>query len=252
MTLTRRRACLGAISTALGRRANMVFLSGGSAVQNSGGLMRPAVQPVAADLFIQAHGDSFTFDMGDFNNYLFVLKASILASKGLNARVARRGINGISYNYRWPSQPYNATLISDAATGVDVSRVPGIDNWLLVLAGTNGMSVGLGGNSAAVEYGNFKTYIAQEIAAGWVASRIVVGTCAPRSTITEVVRGAFNTSLVGDDGGYGYRVARLDLNTNIGAAGANNNLAYYQADATHWNPAGHVEAAGVFFNTMFP
>jgi hypothetical protein len=144
MTLTRRRACLGAISTALGRRANMVFLSGGSAVQNSGGLMRPAVQPVAADLFIQAHGDSFTFDMGDFNNYLFVLKASILASKGLNARVARRGINGISYNYRWPSQPYNATLISDAATGVDVSRVPGIDNWVACPRGYKWHECGFG------------------------------------------------------------------------------------------------------------
>ncbi len=228
----------------------MIFLRGGACLKNGSGTMRPNVQPVAADLVVASHGDSLSKDFGK-DNYIFQLKALITSGQSLNARLAQRGINGISYNYRWPSEPYTATMLTDATAVVDPVRVSGINSWLIVFAGTNGMVASLGNHSAATEYADFKTYIAARISAGWSANKIIACTMLPRTGFTDSIRQTFITSMVGDDGGYGYRLARLDQNANIGAAGDDTNLTYFY-DGTHPTAAGHAIIASTIYGAMFP
>ena len=200
------------------------------------------------DLNIASHGDSISRDLG-LSNYVYQLRSLILAETGDYASIAQRGINGISYNYRWPFEPQNVTMITDAPTSVDPTQADGIDDWLLVFAGTNGIAIN--GNSAATEYADFKTYITARISAGWTADNIVVATMLPRTGVTDSIRQDFNTALVGDDGGYGYRLARLDLNANIGDAGDDANATYFY-DGTHPTAAGHAIIAQIFYDAMFP
>lgn len=226
----------------------MIFLRGGSVLSDSAAF-RPSVAMPTLGLHIATHGDSLTSDLG-VSNYSVVLKALVLSGQSLNAKLTQRGINGISYNYRWPSEPYTATLTEDAVSVIDATKVgAGVANWLVVFAGTNGMA--LNSNTAATEYANFKTYIAARIAAGWVGNKIVVCTMLPRTGFTDATRQTFNTSLVGDDGAYGYRLARLDQNANIGDAGDDTNTTYFY-DGTHLTAAGHSIVAGIIYGAMFP
>lgn len=216
----------------------------------SGVVLRQRVAPVAPTFNLVAHGDSITRDQGRFN-YVFGVRDAIVSGQGAVVSVTQRGINGISYNYRWPSEPYTETMITDAPISVDPARRSDIPSWLIVFAGTNGMNASLGNHSAATEYANFKTYIAARIAAGWTANRIVVVTMLPRTGFTDATRQTFNTSLAGDDGGYGYRLARVDQNTTIGDAGDDTNTTYYY-DGTHPTEAGHAIIASVIYGAMFP
>lgn len=203
--------------------------------------------PVPADLHIASHGDSITRDSG-LTNYIYQLKVLIHTEQAEHAQITQRGINGISYNYRWPSEPIDETMITDAPDSIDANIVGGMDNWLIVFAGTNGMAIG--GHSAATEYGHFKTYVAARIAAGWSADNIVVVTMLPRTGFTDSIRQTFNASLVGDDGAYGYRLARTDLNANIGDAGDEANATYFY-DGTHLTTAGHAIVAQIIYDAMF-
>lgn len=227
-----------------------IFLRGGTTLSGSAGTIRPNIAPVAADMLIATHGDSITRDQ-DQNNYVFALKTLIVSSRSQYPRLVPRGINGISYNYRWSSEPYTETMITDAPISVDPLRTSIVTSWLIVFAGTNGMNGSLGNHSAATEYTNFKTYIAARISAGWSANKIVVVTMLPRTGFTDATRQTFNASLVGDDGSYGYRLARVDQNANIGAAGADTNTTYFY-DGTHPTPAGHAIIGQVIYNAMFP
>lgn len=226
----------------------MITLRSGVGLTTSGGAAEVRVQPPADNLLVATHGDSMTRDQGRFN-YLFVLQASILSGQSLRAATAQRGINGISYNYRWTGEPYTETMATDAPLVVDPARRTDIPSWLVVFAGTNGMAIGL--HSAATEYADFKTYIAARIVAGWSANRIVVATMLPRGGFTDATRQTFNASLVGDDGGYGYRLARLDQNASIGDAGDSADATYFY-DTVHPTIAGHSVIAGIIYSAMFP
>jgi lysophospholipase L1-like esterase len=221
----------------------MIFTASGSSLLLGGAALHETVLPPAVDLNIVSHGDSMTRDNPP-TNYIQIVKGLILTNKAWNAKTTPRGINGISYNYAWSGDPYAATMIGDGSV-VDALKFPGLNNWLFVMAGTNGMVAALGNHSAATEYADFKTYIAARIAAGWVASRIVVGTPLPRTGWTDAVRQSFITSVVGDDGGYGYKVARHDLGT-IGAAGADANTTYYY-DGIHPTTTGHSVMGNTFY-----
>lgn len=225
-----------------------VFLRSGVPLTNSTGLLRPRITPQIPSIVLASHGDSISRDL-ERSNYLFVVWTNIVSGVGIAPRFAQRGINGISFDYRWPSEPYTATMIEDALLAVDNVQYSGATNWLVVFAGTNGIALGL--HSAATEYANFKTYIAARIAAGWSADRIVAVTCLPRNGINNTIRDAFNASMAGDDGGYGYRLARVDLNTDIGENGDNLDTTYYY-DGIHPTEAGHAIIASVIFASMYP
>lgn len=206
------------------------------------------------NIVLAFHGDSITRDVisagQERSNFCFVVYNSVSNISGLFPSFTQRGINGISYNYRWPSEPYIATLTEDALNVLDLVKQTGSStNWLVVFAGTNGIV--LQGNTGAVEYANFKTYIAARVSAGWIPTNIVVITMLPRTGLSEVSRGIFNTSVVGDDGGYGYKLARVDLNADIGLAGDNLNTVYFY-DGTHPTAAGHAIIASIVYAVMYP
>lgn len=224
----------------------MITLRSGAMV-NAGGIIAPRV-PTVADLHIAAHGDSMTRDVG-LSNYIYQLKTLVNTETGEHAQLTQRGINGISFNFKWEYEQIDETLLTDAPDTIDTAIEPSIDNWLIVWGGINGMAIGL--HSAATEYADFKTYIAARIAAGWDADKIIVVTLTPRSGFTDTTRQTFNASLVGDDGSYGYRLARTDLNANIGDAGDEANTTYFY-DGIHLTAAGHAIVAQIIYDTMFP
>lgn len=224
----------------------MILLRDGGVLGTSNVIV-PRTVPVT-DLLILSHGDSMTRDL-ESDNYLHILKSLVVATTGDYVTASHRGINGISYDFRWEFEPINTTLLLDAPTTIDPRRIDGIDNWLIVFAGSNGMAIG--GHSAATEYADFKTYIDARIAAGWVADNIVAVTMMPRNGFADATRQAFNAAMVGDDDELGYRVARADLDDDIGGEGDCDDTDFYY-DGTHLNAAGHARLAQIIHDTMFP
>lgn len=197
---------------------------------------------------IVAHGDSMSLTGAVKKTYLPRL-AELLGARC--AQWTRCGINGASWAFAWASAGYAWTLTEDALLRVDSAMGPSVAgaprNVLIVFAGTNGVI--LGGHSAATEYANFKTYIAARIAAGWRGKDIIVCTMLPRTGLSEPTRTTYNASLVGDDGAYGYKLARLDLNASIGAAGQNLNTTWF-LDGTHPTDAGHAVIAQILYDVV--
>jgi hypothetical protein len=222
----------------------MIALRNGSPLHG----IAPRVPPTPADLRVSSHGDSMTRDSGRFN-YLYQLRSLILSGQSLNAKVTQRGINGISFDYAWEGEPYEAILIEDAIVSVDLWQNPSIPDWLIVWAGSNGMALGL--HSAATEYANFKTYVAARISAGREADKIVVLPMLPRSGFPYGTVQAYNSLLVGDDEELGYRLAPIHEDPYIGAEGAEADPEFYY-DGTHIIHAGHAIVGGILYDTMFP
>lgn len=224
----------------------MILLRDGR-VLGTGNVVVPRTVPVP-DLQILSHGDSMSRDL-DAENYLHVLKSLVAASTGDYVRASHRGINGISWDFRWEFEPINTTLLLDAPEIIDGRILDGIDNWLVIFAGSNGLAIG--GHSAAAEYDDFKTYVSARIAAGWEADKIVSVTMMPRSGFTDSIRQAYNAAMVGDDEELGYRVARADLDDDIGGEGDYADTDYYY-DGIHLNATGHALLAQIILDTMFP
>lgn len=138
-------------------------------------------------------------------------------------------------------------MLQDGAL-VDAARTAGAK--LSIWAGTNGFA--LAGHSAATEYANFQTYIAARLAGGWAADDITVATMLPRNPdVSSPTRATFNASLVGGQATYGYRLARVDLDSRIGVDSANTDTTYYQGDLIHLNDFGASIASGIIYAAMF-
>jgi hypothetical protein len=191
---------------------------------------------------LASHGDSISRDQG-YSNYLYQLHPLT----GKRADIRPRGTNGISWNYDWPDDPGTDTMITEAPASVDTLITAGITNWLIAFGGTNGIV--LGGHDAATEYADFEDYLADRLAAGWVADNIVVCTMLPRTGLDEGVRSDYNTALVSGATTHGYRLARLDLDPDIGAAGHDLNTDWFY-DGTHPTVAGHTRIAQIIRAAM--
>lgn len=214
----------------------------------AGTTLLPVIAPPHYDIVLQTAGDSISRDQAS-TNYIFILWTNILNGVSLYAQPRQRGINGISWNYRWPSEPYTNTMIQDGPIIVDPDIRYGETNWLVAFAGTNG--IGLAAHSAATEYADFQTWLAARLAAGWSATNIVVCTMLPRTGVSNTTRGTYNTNLVNGVSTYGYRMARLDLDPNIGCNGCDTNTTYFY-DGTHPTVAGHVIIATIIYSAMYP
>jgi len=226
----------------------MIYLRSGTVLSTQQGAgLYPTVAAKPATLLIATHGDSISRDR-EYNNYAYVLRSLINDNPDACAVIRPRGINGISWDYRWGGEQYTATMTEDGEQ-VDSGLRDDIPCWLVLFAGTNGMA--LGSHSAATEYADFKSYLDDRIAAGWVADRVIVCTMLPRTSFNDATRTAYNNSLVEDDGAYGYRIAPLHLDASIGAAGQNTDTDYFY-DGTHLTAAGHEIVAQITYDAMFP
>lgn len=194
-----------------------------------------------------AHGDSITNDLADLaQNYSQVVQ---LAEQAHATDLVERGIGGQSWNYIWPSSTVPATLIDDAVTQIDAKRKAGVRNKLVVFAGTNGIT--LGGHTATAEAADFDTYINARISAGWDMADVTVVTMLARSGVNESDRAAYNAALVSKAVTYGYKLARVDLDPNIGGSGYPSNPTYCY-DGIHPTAAGQAIIASIVDAVSFP
>lgn len=216
---------------------------------SAGSLLGLGRAPVV-EVFV--HGDSITYGTGasfTYLSYAYDLDRNLSLSNYVSpacSSVFVRGIAGQSWNYVWPSAPSTNTLIQD----FPLSIVPNLSatrrNVLIAFAGTNGIQIA--GHSAAQEYADFQVYITNALAY-FQPRDIVIVTCLPRETMSETTRSAYNALLVGGVATYGYRIARVDLDPNIGCAGCQLNATYF-FDTIHPTDAGHAVIANVIYSAL--
>jgi lysophospholipase L1-like esterase len=198
-------------------------------------------------LVIVAHGDSMTLAGGVKKIWVQRLAEKLEENRFGHALWTKAGINGASWSFAWLDSGYPHTLTEDAPLRVDPLRTTSIPSWLIVFAGTNGLAMAL--NSPSDEYAALQRYLRARLAAGWTPSRIIVCTMLPRTGVPETTRGAYNAAIVADAGGIGYRVARLDLDPNIGAAGQVSNSTWF-LDGIHPTDAGHGAIAQIVYEVI--
>ncbi len=210
-----------------------------------------SIAPPANSINIIGHGDSITKGylpaLGVTAPWFSELVAGITPTSPGVVYSFNRGINGQGFDYVWPSAGVSTNLIDEAADEVDAARITGADNRLVIFAGTN--DIVLGSKTGAQAYALSETYIQDRLAAGWVADSVTVCTMLPRDGV-ETARTAYNSALVAGAATYGYRLARLDLNSSIGLAGCNADTTYYLPDAIHPNNAGHAIAKSIIQTAM--
>lgn len=209
---------------------------------------------MAATHLIAAIGDSITNETPNINCYPAVLQRLLFSEQGIESKLWRRGMNGHSWNYAWPSSGLTNTINQEAAAVLPgllaLPQYAGLTKILIAFAGTNGIA--LAGHSAATEYSNFQTFIAARLSAGWTAGNIYVCTMLPRGGSVESARGTYNTSLVSGAATYHYIPVRFDQITDMGGAGDNANTDFYKADQIHPNTAGQAALAQKLYDTMYP
>jgi lysophospholipase L1-like esterase len=191
-------------------------------------------------LNIVAVGDSITST--DFATRPYPSFLSVLFGVS-NTNLGVPGI-GLAWNTSGVKAPVN--LISSAASLVDPLLTPPIP-WLILLAGTNDFNYG---DTPAQIYASFQTWITARLADGWPANRIIICTVPPHS-VWEAQRPTYNALLVAGAGTYGYQLARIDLDPNIGQAGDNLNTRFY-SDGTHPTNAGHAIIAAIIAAVIAP
>lgn len=196
-------------------------------------------------LNIIAAGDSISLTSGALRTYLPRLADLFEANRTGWARTQHFAMNGASWDYVWPPSGYPYTLTQDLPLRVTpaFSTLP---NWVIAFAGTNGITIA--NHPASYEYGKLQSYVSALIASGVPADHIIVPTMLPRGSAVEAARVAYNALIV-SGASMGYRVARLDLDPNIGGAGANTNTAWF-SDGTHPTDAGHDIIARIIYALM--
>jgi lysophospholipase L1-like esterase len=202
----------------------------------------PTVNVVAA-------GDSISLTSGVLKTYVPRLAELARADRKAWIRTQHFGINGHSWDYAWPSSGYPYTLLEDGSLRVDTARSTRLPNWLIAFAGTNGITIAR--HDAAYEYAKLQSYVRARIDAGWDPAQIIVCTMLPREGTPSAVRADYNARIVSGATALGYKVARLDLDPNIGADAASANPDYF-SDGVHPTDAGHEVIARVIYSVMFP
>lgn len=197
---------------------------------------------------VVAHGDSITKTGGASDPYMFQLLRLMMAD-GIASNYKIRGINGngLDYVYTPPSVDF-PNLVDDAAASVDAARIGGLQNRLIIFAGSN--DIYLGSSTGAATYAFLTDYIDARLLAGWDESEIFVCTMLPRE-LNTAERQAYNNAIVADAGNRDYVVVPLHTNANIGDDGDQNNATYF-IDTVHPTNAGHAIIAQMIYDAMFP
>jgi lysophospholipase L1-like esterase len=195
------------------------------------------------------HGDSMVLGGGCRKRFPYQAMGLIEAETNDKVDLYVLGINGVSYAFNWTSSGYAYNLTQDLSPRVQPLLATALPVWVFVQAGTN--AIAINGSTGGQVYTNFQTYFSTLTGLGVAAGHVIVGTMLPRGAGLETERGNFNSALVSGAAGLGHKLARLDLNATIGAAGANSNTTYYQADAVHPNDAGATIMARIFKDAMY-
>lgn len=169
-----------------------------------------------------------------------------LTATAMGVSVFNEGHNSIGWNYDGVG---GGNLTARAAAEIDPLRTsaPCPPPYLVLFAGTNDLCSCGGNSTAAQTYAFFQTYIAARQSAGWAANtKVIVVTTLPRTGVDNTQRAIYNGDLVTGAATYGYALARVDLDPNIGCDSCNTNLTYYQNDGgTHPNQTGQQIIANI-------
>jgi len=198
--------------------------------------------PACWDLI--AVGDSITYGFETTNPW------PVNISTALGTSSDNLGVSGIG----WNTTVSGNTLTTSAPTLVDPIRTTFGDcapklPYLVLFAGTN--DIFNSGYTGTQTYGYFQTYISARLSAGWLPHQIVVATMLPRGS-SDTDRTTYNADLVNGATTYGYALARLDLDSNIGCFGCQSNITYYNSDAIHPNNTGQQIIANLICAAMRP
>jgi lysophospholipase L1-like esterase len=184
-----------------------------------------------------AVGDSITGGYLASTSYPTLIEASV------GSHAFNEGRSGAGWN----------DLGALAATEVDKKNSRGgrndycKDPFLILFAGTN--DIFNGGKTGPQTYALFQNFISARLSAGWRPNKIVVVTMLPRSRARENERSAYNAGLVSGAAIYGYKLARVDLDPNIGCSGCETNRTFY-VDGVHPNDTGQQVLANVICKAM--
>ena len=148
------------------------------------------------------------------------------AAKVINLAVSGQGIGTMSSNY--------AGL---AGTFYSANRK---NNVLVLWPGDND---GWASISLSTTIANFQTYVAAATASGY---KVVVATQIARSgtgpQLTHLA--GYNAAIISNQATYGYTLARVDLDQNIGISASASNTTYF-SDSAHMTLAGHLIARAI-------
>ncbi|HEV8061459.1 MAG TPA: SGNH/GDSL hydrolase family protein [Gemmataceae bacterium] len=134
------------------------------------------------------------------------------------------------------SGAFTSDLLGDIATNLYPFVSCGVPTACTVWAGTN--DIDFGSKSGATAYANLVT-ICQELRAKG-AGPIVVITMLPRGSADETQRQILNNALRSNWTTFADGLADVEtMASGMGAAGANSNTTWYNADAIHPNDTGH-------------
>lgn len=179
-----------------------------------------------------AQGDSITVGNGATHNWTYYLNQAYHAS-ALN--VTNLAVSGTGFSVGGANSVIN---LGSTADGYLNARAA-----LYCFAGTNDIHFGA---SAASVFADFSTWLGARIAAGWTYPQIWFLVPLPRASVNptfETTRQAFIAMVVADASAKGYHLVRLDQDTDIGQAGDETNLTYYQVDQVHPTDAGQQRIA---------
>jgi len=173
-------------------------------------------------------GDSITVGVGATVPYPTLIAAA------LSITASNQGVSSAG----WAQDPGGGSLTARAPTTVDPLlaslAIQGQPPTLVLFAGTN--DIALGGLTGAQTFTLFQTYAYARQTFGWSFGSFVVATMLPRQDATEGNRSAYNNALVSWCSANNVACARLDLDSNIGVAGAYNNATYYQQPQPNPHP----------------
>ncbi len=183
--------------------------------------------PYSSALFqANGHGDSYALGVGVATPVAQLLSSQLIVSNNQPNNLLNVGWNGQGFLYVYPTSGSPDTLVQD----LSVSILPNLSltrpNWLWLF--TDGNDFAIGGYTVAQSYAAFQTYCATAIAGGIPASRILVWMMGVRKGCSQSLITAWNSALLGDAGGIGYKLIRNDLDPLIGTAGNFNDATYFQ------------------------
>lgn len=186
--------------------------------------------PFSISGVVVAVGDSLTLGLGASDGYVGFLQTA----QGLITTIHYAAHSGGAWAFTDAGVPGTPNLTSRAAAEADIYVADSPQPYLLLWAGTNDISYGATG---AATYASFETYIQARIAAGWSPSKIVVLDMISRTAISNAERVIYNDLLIAGTGTYGYKIARLDQNANIGCASCFSDGTYF-TDGVHLTTVG--------------
>lgn len=208
------------------------------------------------DVMLIGVGDSFVIDTGIPQNIIFQTSALIRTGQrtgnvGAVVTTPNFGHNGHSYDYAWPSSGYAFDMYQDLPVSVLPCKLRRVNARRLFWfnAGTNGLF--LKGNSAAQEWAAAERCIQFLISGGVPMADVCLDTVTPATGRDETKRTDFNALLRTGQATYGFKIADIALDPDMGPAGSDLNATWYR-NGLHPTIAGAAKIAALIYAQFYP